>query len=79
MSQPTQKELAALREVISMITDAVKVAGTRGAPGGVMYAALSTAGCTLDQFNSIMGAMVSAGRLIKRGELYFLPETQASA
>ncbi len=37
-----------------------------------MYAALMSQGCTLNQFESIMGALVRLGRVEKRGECYFL-------
>lgn len=61
----------ALLYILTSIVEAVKVAGTRGAPGGVLFAAMMGAGCTLDQFNQLMAALQRAGKVTKRGELYF--------
>lgn len=41
-----------------------------GTPGGTLYAALMAQGCTLPQFERVMGALVGAGVLQKRGECY---------
>ncbi len=64
------------RHVVLMIVDAViesvKVAGPLGAPAGVMYAALMSQGCTLDQFNQLTGALVGMGKLRRQGDLFFL-------
>ena len=54
------------------IIEAVKAAGPVGAPGGVLYSALMSAGCNLAQFESIMSALVSAGKLRREGHLYFV-------
>ena len=57
-----EQQIAAVRHVADSIVEAVKVAGSLGAPGGTLYAALMGAGCTLDQFNQFMGALQRAGR-----------------
>jgi len=49
----------------------VALAGPLGAPGGHLYAALMSAGCTLNQFEQIMSGLVQSGDLAKRGECYF--------
>ena len=64
----TQKQ--AIFALFSAITESVKVAGDLGAPGGVLYAALMGK-LTLDQFEKVMGALVQAGNLKKRGDCYF--------
>ena len=69
---PTAEQKRALIMIVSAITEAIKAGGAMGAPGGIMYAALMAHGCTLNQFQSIMGALVNAGRVEKRGECYFL-------
>ena len=53
------------------IQDAVKAAGSMGAPSGPVYAALMTHGCTLDQYNQIIGGMVKVGMLRKSGHLLY--------
>lgn len=71
-ASPTRTQVDALMLVVEAVTEAVKAAGPLGAPGGYLYAAMMTQGCTLRQFESIMDAMVSAGRLRKAGEIYHL-------
>jgi len=67
---PTTEQVAALRAVASAIIEAVRAAGPMGAPGGVIYAALMSNGCTLAQYESIMSAMVRSGNLTRHGDLY---------
>jgi hypothetical protein len=64
-----QQKAAALRLALQAILDAVKEAGDLGAPGGVLYAAL-IGRMSLGQFEQIMAALVSMGKLRKRGDLY---------
>ena len=61
----------ALLMICNAIIESVKAAGPLGAPGGVIYSALMAQGCTLGQFEAIMGAMVSAGKLRRESHLYF--------
>jgi hypothetical protein len=63
--------MRALHAIADSVVDAVKVAGDHGAPGGVLYAALMRYGCTLEHFEQIMGALVVAKKVVKRGQLYF--------
>lgn len=67
----TPKQRAALAALVSATVEAIQEAGPSGAPGGVLYAALMTQGCTLAQFESLMGALVRTGRVKQRGHLYF--------
>lgn len=62
---------AILKAICDAIIESVKAGGPLGTPGGTLYAALMAQGCTLQQFEQIMAALVSAGKLEKRGELYF--------
>lgn len=63
-------KMTALRLLLATFIDAVKAGGTIGAPAGVMYAAVCDK-ITLAQFNQIMGALVTAGKVRKQGDLYF--------
>jgi hypothetical protein len=58
--------------VLGIIVEGVEVAGDHGAPGGTLYAALMTVGCSLEQFEVLMGILIARGRVTKRGELYFM-------
>ena len=71
---PTPTQVAALRQVTDAICEAVAAAGPTGAPGGVIYAALMAQGCTLEQYEGLMGALVRVGKLRKSGQLYFVVE-----
>lgn len=64
-----------MRAILDAVVESVAVAGSQGAPGGVLYSALMAHGCSLNQFQSIMGALVSTGKLRQEGNLYFVPET----
>ena len=59
-----------MRQVLAIFLEAVKAGGEHGAPAGHMYAALQDC-VSLDQFNAIMGVLVKAGKVRKRGDLYF--------
>ncbi len=67
----TPQQATALKMICAAVVDVIKCAGDLGAPGGVLYAALMAHGCSLNQFESLMGAMVRAGVVQKRGDLYF--------
>jgi len=69
----TPEQIQAIQAVANAIIDSVKAAGSIGAPGGVIYAALMGHGMNLSQFTSIMDALVRANRLTKQGDLYFAP------
>ena len=66
----TPEQIKAVRYVAGAIMETVKDAGPLGAPGGVIYAALSAQGCTLQQYEGIMGGLVRAGMLRRDGDLY---------
>ena len=67
----TIEQAKALRAIAKAITDTVAETGPLGAPGGHLYAALMTQGCTLHQFEQIMSGLVRAGYLEKRGDCYY--------
>ena len=68
--QMTLQQAKALKAIAGGVIEAVKAGGQLGAPGGVMYAAMMGQGCTLQQFEGIMGGLVKAGFLTKKGECY---------
>lgn len=59
--------------VINAILETVQEANDlgHGVPGGHIYNALMTTGMSLHTFESIMLAMVQAGKLERRGQLYY--------
>jgi hypothetical protein len=64
-----QQKAAALRLALQAILDAVKEAGSLGAPGGVLYAAL-LGRISLQQFEQLMTALVRMGKLRREGDVY---------
>jgi len=54
----------------------VASSGKLGTPAGTLYAALMTHGCSLEQFEQVMSALVAARKLTKRGDLYFAVEAK---
>ena len=61
----------ALLAICDAVVAAVRAGGTLGTPGGTLYAVLMTYGCTMEQFEQLTTALVAAGKLEKRGQLYF--------
>jgi hypothetical protein len=71
MSDPV-KTVDAMAAVCQIIVDTVAEIGAIGAPAGHLYAALNAQlGWGLPQFEKVMGALVAAGRLSKRGHSYY--------
>lgn len=62
--------------IMSSVIEAVKEAGPMGAPAGPMYAGMMGFGISLDNFNAMMGALVSLGRLRHDPDshLYFIAD-----
>jgi hypothetical protein len=69
----TPQQAQALRQVAKAVLDAVKAGGNHGAPAGPLYAALMGFGCSLNQFQQIMSALVRTGkvRTNESGTLYW--------
>jgi len=65
-----QKALVALRALADAIVETVNEF-PNGAPAGPMYMAMSEAGMTLEQFEGIMSALVTTGKIRKSGHQYF--------
>ena len=63
--------VAALHLIVKAVEDTVNEAGPLGAPAGVMYAAFTARGMSLDTFNQVTAAMVSAGRIARRGDVFY--------
>ena len=67
----TIEQIKAVQQLATLIVDSVKEADTGyGCPAGPMYAALMAHGCTLNQFEQIMSALVRVGKLTKHGDCY---------
>ena len=65
------QQVDAIKAVCDAILDTVRLSSPLGAPAGPMYAAMMAQGFTLEQFETVMGALVKAGKLRKSGDLYY--------
>jgi hypothetical protein len=65
---PEVKE--AFRELLNGLAEEIN-ASPQGVPAGPLYMAFATKGLTLDQFEAIMGALVTTGKIRKSGHQYF--------
>lgn len=70
----TERQRAALHDVIDAVLNAVRAGGPTGAPGGVIYASLMAGGCSFNQYTSLMAGLVRHGKLRQDGDLYFVVE-----
>lgn len=68
----TASQASALRVIIDAVLSAVTAAGPSGAPGGVIYSALIGHGASFNQYTSLMHGLVSAGKLTREGDCYFI-------
>lgn len=75
----TRAQAMALRAIVGAVVQAVAEAGPTGAPSGVLYAALTAHGCSLSQYQSLMGALVRNGTLRADGDVYFIGEDESHA
>ncbi len=65
-----------IETVKSAIVESVQAAGPLGCPGGSLYAALMSYGCTLETFERFMALLIKERKLEKRGQLYFIKEVK---
>ena len=68
--QLTVTQERAVRLIVAAIMDTIRESGPMGAPAGVLYAGLMTQGCTLSQFESLMGSLVRMGALRLEDDCY---------
>ena len=62
---------AALVAIANAVTAAVHEAGADGMPATMLYLTLTQHGCTFEQFNALMGALVKARRVRVTGHTYY--------
>jgi hypothetical protein len=61
----------AVIEVVAAVLDTIKEMGPQGAPEGPLYAALMGSGCTLNQFQGIVGILVRSGKVRQSGHVLY--------
>jgi hypothetical protein len=73
--QMTASQINTLKAICDAIVEAVGTSGELGVPGGHLYAGLIGV-LNLHQFEGIMEALVSIGKVRKQGQLYFAGSVQ---
>ena len=68
--------MSVIEILIDSVLEAVREAGTLGLPSGPLYAILASQGVSLATYHLLMDALVSAGKIKQRGNLYFAPGNQ---
>lgn len=63
----TQSQVGAALKIVQAVADTVREAGS--VPAGTVYAALMAHGCTLGQFEGIVGILEGAGLVTNRGNV----------
>lgn len=66
MTPNAAKQMAAL-QIAKAVIDSIRETGERGLPGGTIYAALMTHGCTMEQFETLMRSIVDTGLISRDG------------
>jgi len=66
----TKDQIQAAQRIGLVVLETIDGADELGAPGGVLYAGLMTQGCTLNQFQSLMGTLQGRGFVRLEGECY---------
>ena len=61
--------IKALMAVCNVIVEAVEEIGKPGLPAGHLYATLMGIGCSLEQFDMMIGVLVQSGKIRKEGHL----------
>ncbi len=64
------EKIKAMRMLITAVVETCQASEPFGAPGGLIYSALSTKGFTLIQYEELMAGLVRAGLLKRSGECY---------
>jgi hypothetical protein len=67
----TDQVITAIRAAANVIEETAREAGPIGAPSGLVYAALSAQGMTLDTYTQILGAMELWGRIRLSGDVIY--------
>lgn len=63
-------QIQAMRKILDGVVEAVKTSQA-GTPEGFIYAYLTTHGCSLEQYQAIIGALCKTGKIRKEGHLLF--------
>ena len=66
----TTQQQSAVTMIVHAVLDTIRESGPMGAPSGILYAGLMAQGCSLSQYQSLMGALERAGKVRLDGDCY---------
>lgn len=75
----TAQQQRALNLIVSAILDTVREVAPLGAPASALYLACTKHGASLNQFESLMGALVRLGALKLEADCYFIGDKKGTA
>ena len=70
----TREQAKSLNVAAAGILQAVDVAGSLGAPGGVLYMGLMSSGYSIAEYQAVVGALEEGGLVLKSGDCYTLTD-----
>lgn len=76
-TQMNPSQIAAAQRIGLVVLESIQEAGNLGAPAGVLYAALASQGCTLNQFQSLMAPLEAKGFVTRESDCYTLSDAGA--
>lgn len=75
MSRYTPMQIYALATVTLAVIESVEAGGDKGAPAGVLYAAMQAQNATFTQFMGLMSTLVTPGYLTLENNCYHSTKT----
>jgi hypothetical protein len=68
MAQHSNASVQAAMAITIAVTETIREAGPLGAPCGMIYAALMSQGCSMEQYERIERAIVNTGLVVKKSD-----------
>lgn len=66
----TPEQIKAVQRVSLVLLETIEAEGDLGAPSGPMFAALQTQGCTMSQYQQLMGQLEHRGFVTRSDHCY---------
>ena len=65
----TQTQMQTDLKLVDAVSEAVQAAGPQGIPSGRLYSMLMEMGCSLNQYNGLIGIAVKMGKITNSNHL----------
>ena len=67
----TEQITRQLLGIATLVNDSIREAGPLGIPSGHLYAILMAHGCSLEQYEALIGALLAMGMIRKSGDCLY--------